>query len=113
MSSISFSGLGSATSLQPPSAFASCPPSIKTDYIRAPERIAVSPFTVCRLTQLAQKLLEGEGQIPFFPKAIHGDSPFICRAEALPRLAIHLARRSRLASGRFAEARILDDWLNI
>ena len=80
------------------------PPFVKAVNVGVLEDIAdphIDPFARTRFTQAPREL--GDEPLPLlhFGQVGHGISPVIYRADAQPRLAIHLARRSRLASGRF------------
>ena len=80
------------------------PPFVEAVKVSVLEHIAdphLDPFARTRFTQAPREL--GDEPLPLlhFGQVGRGISPVIYCADAQPRLAIHLARRSRLASGRF------------
>jgi len=91
---------------------ASGPPVVKTVNIGVLEHTAdphIHPLAWRRLAQAPHKLSNETLPLLHFSHVGHGISPVVCSTEAPPRLAIHLARRSRLARADFAEAQTLDD----
>jgi len=73
----------------------------------------VDAFSGSRRLKPTRKLPDEASLILLFGSTSHGIAPPVLRRCAPPRPAIHLAPSGRLASGRFAEARTLDDGSNL